>query len=65
MTTDKRKLFLHSESAFLTDLREALECVYTPKKYNHTINNLADGTTSSLHGVSIVDLETQVLSPDG
>uniref|UniRef100_A0A7I4EEC4 Uncharacterized protein n=1 Tax=Physcomitrium patens TaxID=3218 RepID=A0A7I4EEC4_PHYPA len=65
VTPDKRKVFLHTESALLTALKEALECVYTPDKYTYTVNNFADKATSSQHGVSIVDFETQPLSPIG
>jgi DNA mismatch repair protein PMS2 len=47
VTPDKRKVFLHTESALLVALREALESVYTPEKYTYTVNNLADEPAST------------------
>lgn len=37
--------------------------MYTPEKYTYTINNLADGANSSVHGVNIVAFQTQPQSP--
>ena len=47
VTPDKRKVFLHTESALMVALKEALESVYTPEKYTYSVNNLGDESTST------------------
>lgn len=58
VTPDKRKVFLHMESAFLGALKEALERVYTPDKYTYTINNLESGPLNCKAGNGLVEGET-------